>query len=306
MFLQFTLLLTLGFLGQNDQPQVSDQLQHSSPFVVKVYTRLLERVGSRIRISGLDQEVTVSANVTLPKIGSQPTDSCLSLQLLNRGDHFEVIACHGEIRFEAIREEQLKVRTQSQISGDWATVESIERFLVRESALEQRWDLWKSFHTDDPKQQIRWLKLGGDYFSGLRTFSRLIDDSGLKLSAGAAGLHPYQTTWISNRDLAKFRGLGTGPHGYLAEERIELQEQAQRSLSQILEKASRSPENSGVGPGSQRKLIRTEWGEPHQVHWIRHGHYLLEHWDYPDRYARLINGRLYELEKPAEVSLQSP
>lgn len=305
MLLQFTLLVTLGFVGQGEQNLVSDQFnQHPLPNA-KIYTRILERIGNTVRVSGIDQEILVSAELSLPRIDDQNSDACLSLRLLDHGDHLEIIAIHDEVEMTEVVAEQLILRNQAIDNSEWDQVTSIDRFLVRESKTEDRWELWKSLRTGYSTHQAQWLDLGGDFFSGSETLANLIEEHDLAQVAISAGLHPFRSTWISSEDLASHLGLRKGTDGLVSAKRSLLLDQANHGLKEMLEKAARKSSSAGLGIGSQRKSVRSVWGDPQQVHWVRVNRHMIEEWTYQDRFVRLINGRVYELQKPAEVSMQS-
>lgn len=305
MFLQVTLLVTLGFIGQPDQPLVSDQLNQFSPLHAKVYTRIQERIGNTVRVSGIQKEIIVSPEIQLPRIGDQGSDTCLSLRLLNHGDHLEIIDLLGEVDFGTVIEEQMAVRDKAIHKSQWKQVYSIDRFLVRESEPANQWAIWKSLRIENPAHQIVWLKIGGDFFSGKKYFADLIRDSGLEELASAAGLHPFSSTWISSTALAKKLGLSRDSTGFVSESRSALLDQAEHGLSEMLDKAARISANTGLGLGSQRRSVRAAWGDPQKVDWVRFDQHMIEHWAYQDRHVRLINGRVYELKKSSEVSLKS-
>ena len=305
MIFQFTLLVTLGFIGQPDQHLVSDQINQIDPSHAKVYTRIMERVGNTVRLSGIEQEVIVSPHIRLPRISDQKSNECLSLRLMSHGDYLEIIDLLGEIEFSAVIEEQLSVRDRAINDSQWQQVYSIDRFLVRESGSSERWTVWESLRTENPIHQTAWLKLGGDFFSGSKDLTDLIRKSGFENLASKAGLHPFRSTWISTHALAKQLGLTANPNGFVSRSRSTLLEQAKHGLGEMLDKASRKSSNAGFGLGSQRKSVRAAWGDPQRVDWVRFDQHMIEHWTYQDRHVRLINGRVYELKKSAEVSLKS-
>lgn len=305
MIFQFTLLVTLSFIGQPDQHLVSDQINQIAPSHAKVYTRILERVGNTVRLSGIEQEVIVSPHIRLPRISDQKSDACLSLRVMSQGDYLEIIDLLGEVGISGVIEEQLSVRDQAINDSRWKQVYSIDRFLVRESSSSDRWSVWESLHTENPNHQIVWLKLGGDFFSGSKDLTDLILNSGFEKLASEAGLHPFKSNWISTYALAKQLGLTANPNGFVSRSRSILLDQAKHGLSGMLEKASRKSSNAGFGFGSQRKSVRAAWGDPQKVDWVRFDQHMIEHWTYQDRHVRLINGRVYELKKSTEVSLKS-
>ena len=305
MILQFTLLVTLGFIGQPDQQLVSDQINQIAPSHAKVYTRILERVGNTVRLSGIEQEVIVSPLIRLPRISDQKNDACLSLRLLSHGDYLEIIDLLGEVEFSSIMEEQMAVRDQAITDSQWKQVYSIDRFLVRESTSSERWNVWESLRTENPNQQIEWLKLGGDFFSGSNNLNDLIRNAGFENLASEAGLHPFRSSWISTYALANQLGLTANPNGFISRSRSTLLNQAKHGLGEMLDKASRKSSHAGFGLGSQRKSVRAAWGDPQKVDWVRFDQHMIEHWTYQDRQVRLINGRVYELKKSTEVSLKS-
>ncbi|MBA4684904.1 MAG: hypothetical protein H2076_07935 [Planctomycetes bacterium] len=305
MIFQFTLLVTLGFIGQPDHHLTSDQINQIAPSHAKVYTRILERVGNTVRLSGIEQEVIVSPHIRLPRISEQKSDACLSLRLMSHGDYLEIIALLGEFDFSVVIEEQLSIRGQAITDSQWKQVYSIDRFLVRESSSSDRWSVWESLRTENPNHQIAWLKLGGDFFSGSKYLNDLIWDSGFENLASQAGLHPFGPTWISTYALAKQLGLTANTNGFVSKSRSTLLNQAKHGLGEMLDKASRKSSNAGFGLGSQRKSVRAAWGDPQKVDWVRFDQHMIEHWTYQDRHVRLINGRVYELKKSTEVSLKS-
>lgn len=305
MFLQFTLLVTLGFAAQPENQCVSDQINHFSPPHAKVYTRLLERVGNSVRISGIKQEVLVSHKIQIPRISDQNQDSCLNVRLLNHGDQLEIVDYLGEVPISVVIEEQMVAREKALANSDVNLVSAIDRFLVRESNSSERWELWKSLRTGSADHQAEWLRLGGDFFSGSSELSSLIEVSKIEKAASLAGLHPFNSTWISSSDLAKSLGLVATPHGFISEIRSNLLNQTRHGLNEMLKKTSRKSINTPVGIGSQRKSVRSAWGDPQKVDWVRIDQHMIEQWTYQDRHVRLINGRVYELKKSSDISLKS-
>ena len=303
MLLHATLLITLSILGEPQSPIVSDQLQFRDCQVVTVYSKLNERIGSKIRLSGINSSVSVPDDVELPRIDESSSNDCLSLTLLKRENQWEVVQFNGFVPFNVILEEQIAVITQNLTTDNFDNRRAIERFLLRESSADQRWNLWLTFRSSAAQNETTWMALGGEFFSGSIQLSEFIRAQSLEPLAMQASLHPLGDLWISTSDLARHQELVGGPNGYVSSVRVKLLDQANAQLPEILKKSRLKRPNKGVKFGSLRKSVRKAWGDPQSVTWVRLDHHLLEHWQYAGRYLRMIDGRVYELEKSNEVSL---
>lgn len=305
MLLEFSLLITFGVFSQIENPIVSDQLGSSNAPVIQVYARLQERVGNHVRVTGLDNSLHVSKEISLPRLGVSENADVLSLNLLNHGDHFEIIRFNGIVPFTEVSAEQVRFRANEVEDKNWISVNHIEHFLIRESSESGRWDLWKSFQTSDPVHAIGWLNLAGKFFSGSPLLKSFIEENDLQNIALEADLHCRSASWISSADLAAAHGLVKSSEGYTSSTRASLLVQARSQISDLLNKASRKTNTSGIQPGSRRKMVRAIWGDPVSVEWVRFEHHMIEQWDYPDRSARLINGKVFEVKVPSGVSMNS-
>ena len=301
--LKVTLLVTIGLLVQPQEPIVSDQLKHVACKGATLYTSLLERVGTQARLAGLEQSVMIRDGVELPRIDEQESSTSLSLTLVKGVSSWEVIQFNGFVSFEQTLQEQRNLRLKLLDKGEITWVRNIETFLVRESAGDQRWDMWISFRERNQLDEVSWLSLGGEFFSGTAQLGSYIEDEGMESSALLAKLHPHGDSWLATSDLALEHGLIGNSQGYQSSVRNNLMDQATAQLYEILKKSRKKRPENGVQLGSPRKSIRGSWGDPISVDWIRFDHHMLEHWQYSDRHVRLIDGRVYEMGKSAGLSL---
>ena len=272
-----------------------DELHLTTSNVVKIHARLQDRVGQQIEISGHSESLGILDQVTLPLLDRNLDSPFLELDLRKSENGWTIFHFHGLLKSALVLEAVQERRNSILKSDDSSLTHLLEKFLLRESPVQDQPKLWISFQPEDHVAKLAWLKLGSNFFSGKTVLKETIDKFGLAKMALKSDLYPYGQQWISEQDFLEFSGLMRVGDNILPIARVELSKLAHADLAQLINVSRREPNSSDIRQGTRRKQVRLAWGDPRDVEWIRFENHLLEDWSYKDKSVRMIDGRVFGL-----------
>ena len=156
-----------------------DELHLTTSEVVKIHARLQDRVGQQIEISGHSESLGILDRVTLPLLDRNLDSPFLELGLKKSESGWTIFHFHGLLKSASVLEAVQERRNSILKGGDSSLTHLLEKFLLRESRVQDQAKLWISFQPEDHVAKLAWLKLGSNFFSGKSVLKETIEKFGL-------------------------------------------------------------------------------------------------------------------------------